>query len=218
MALLKDRVQELSRNVNVASQLQRMERRKLAEVQGDLSKAQANTKQLEQVQSLFAQMTQILIDNEIKPIQSFVTNGLNKVFPDRDLAFKINQKEVSSGVQYEFVLQDGDIEANISDNFGGSVLEVSSLMLRLFVIKRLNKAQFIAFDEFFTGIDARHRINLIQCLKNLCSELGFDIFLITHQEDFVNGADLVLQAYRTLDGLKIKEFTNAVEDGSDSET
>lgn len=199
------RVASLKNSASVLTQSRAIQQSRHDKLLLELATKQDDRSTLEQTQALLRELTNILIEKEIKPIQEFVTYGIQNVFSDRDLEFSIVRKDTGTNTKYEFWLRDGLIEAPIDNNFGGSVLEVCSLMLRLMVIKRLKKATVLFMDEFFTGVDSRHRINLIQLLRTLCSKAEFDILLITHQDDFVTGADKVLKAYRTQDGLKIKE-------------
>lgn len=210
-----ERILVLKTHLAALKQTEAIQKSKHTQIETELKTAQDRYNLLSQTQGLLRELTNILIEKEIKPLQDFVTYGLRNVFSDRDLEFSIVRKDTGSGTKYEFWLRDGEIEAPIDNNFGGSVLEVCSLMLRLMVIKRLNKALFIALDEFFTGVDSRHRLNLIQLLKALCDKGGFDILLITHQDEYIQGSDKVLKAYRTVDGLKIKEvITNNVDSES----
>ena len=202
---LVNRCAEIRHKFNLLKNLKAIEDKKLQSAKDERDSVVLDIETLEGTQNLLATLTRILVDREIKPIQDFVTFGLKKVFSDLDLEFKIEKKETASGTNYEFVLRNGDIEDTIDDSFGGSVEEIASLMLRLIMLQRLRKAPFLAMDEFFTGVDSRHRLNLINLLQILCTKAGFDIFLITHQEDFINGANKVLQAFSTEDGLKIKE-------------
>lgn len=207
MTDLKHRLSDIKSFISFLENSKKIEDSKLSKIEDNLKFSLSELDTLEKTQELLSNLTKLLIDRELKPIEDFVTFGLKKVFVDRDLSLRIEKSETSTGTKYEFILRDGDIEAPISDNFGGSVEEVISLMLRLMVLQRLGKAKFLALDEFFTGVDSRHRPNLINLLRILCEKAGFDIFLITHQEDFINGAHTVLQAYTTVNGMSIKEIS-----------
>lgn len=210
--MIRDKIAAIKTDIQVLYSTKKAEEGKLKKIRQHKEETSLEKKELETTQELLQNVTKILIDKELKPIEDFVTYGLKQVFVDRDLSLKIERSDTPAGVKYNFILRDGEFEAPVSDNFGGSVEEVVSLMLRLMVIHRLGKAKFLAMDEFFTGVDARHRPNLINLLKVLCENGDFDIFLITHQEDFIAGAHTVLQAYATIDGLRVtpKEVKNAV--------
>lgn len=210
---MREKVLEIGSFLKTLSATKKAEFKKLEKIEDSLAEKKKEKTVLEETLELLNNMTRLLIDRELRPIEEFVTYGLKQVFIDKDLSLRIDRVETPSGFKYDFIIKDGDIEAPVSDNFGGSVEEVVSLMLRLMVIHRLGKAKFLAMDEFFTGVDARHRPNLINLLKVLCNKAGFDIFLITHQEDFISGADTVLQAYPTLEGLQVRE-KNELKEGS----
>jgi hypothetical protein len=199
------RYSSLRNKLELLDNLKRVEEKKLSDTLSEKDKLLEDIDILEDTQQLLSVLTKLLIDREIKPIQDFVTFGLRKVFVGKDLEFKIEKRETSSGISYDLILRDGLIEDTISDSFGGSVEEVASLMLRLIMLQRLGKVPFLAMDEFFTGVDVKHRSNLIGLLRVLCEKAGFNIFLITHQEDFISGAHTILEAYPTEEGLKIKE-------------
>lgn len=214
---MEDRVREVLNKVSTLKNMHRMEEKKLQTLINERTELESTVRVLEGVQDLFKRLTQTLIDQEIKPLQDFVTFGLKKVFFDRDLEFTVFRKETAKGQDYSFLLKDGDIEAPLKDSFGGSILEVISLMLRICVIKRLEKRCFICFDEFFTGISSKYRGNLSSLLSVICEKSEFDIFMITHEEGFTEVADNVLYAHRTKNGFKIKEREREKQTRSGSE-
>lgn len=161
---------------------------------------------LEKTQDLLRSLLQKCLIKEVKPIEEFCTYGLKQVFFDLDLSFKVAHKETASDVVFEFKIVDGgDLDLSVEESVGGSVLEVVSFMLRIMLIMRLNKSRFIFMDEFFTGMGAEYRPSLMSLLKVLADKYDFTIVLITHESDFLSGADKVYKVFTGNGSLQAKE-------------
>lgn len=188
------------------------EKKKNREIATELAALQEKYNTLNKSQALIRQVIQTLVDKELKPVSEFVTYSLRKVFYDLDLTFSIQRKDTPKGFTYDFYLKNGLFEAEMDDNFGGSVFELIAFVLRLITIRKKKRQHVIVLDEYFKGIGVKYRANLIELLGVLCSTCDFDILLITHDMAFSEGADNVLQAYLTQEGLKVREIAKSKRD------
>lgn len=183
----------------------------LAKLKQEQASLQKDYALLEKTQDLLRNLLQRCLTQEIKPIEEFCTYGLKQVFFDRDLAFKVVHKESASDVNFEFKILDGlDLELPVEDSVGGSVLEVTSFMLRVLLIMRLNKERFIFMDEFFTGMGSDYRPALMQLMKLLAHRFNFVLVLVTHETDFQSGADKIINVFTANNSLHVKEIDNNV--------
>lgn len=210
-----DQVTNLRQRVNTLVGLRKIEQKKLAQARVEYEEALKQSHDLEQTQSLLKALLQYALDRDIRPIEDFVNYGISKVFTDRDLYFSIRHKEVASGIEYQFWLKEGTRDEVIADNVGGSVIQLISFLLRVLTILRLDLVPFIVLDEFFTGVDADYRGNLIMLLQELCHQFNFDILLITHITDFSANSDMILRAYSSKRGFKVRVEVPTKHEGKD---
>jgi|SRR5579863_5286337 len=130
----------------------------------------------------------LLIEN-VKEIEDLVTRGLKAVFRDQDLAFKAIPGEWGGKLAIEFQTEErhvtGDTEA-----FGGSVAAIESFLLRLLVMRKLGLAPYLFLDESFAPVGTKYVENTARLCKLLAQQFGINIFLITHQDQFLEHADI----------------------------
>ena len=189
--------------LNSLKALHKQQQHTFAKLSNEVDVLVKEVEELYQTQDLLKELLNKLVEKNIAPFQDFITYALRTVFPGRDMTFLIQRKETASGTAYNFLLKEGEVEAPVVGNFGYSVTQIVSFMLRLVVIKKLNKAPVLFLDEFFTGISSVRKPYLFELLKTLVKDSGFKILLITHIDEFLSEADLVLKAVATEKGLKI---------------
>jgi len=69
------------------------------------------------------------------------------------------------------------------------------VLLRIIIILRRGLYPFIGLDESLPAFDDNYVANMGQFLSVLCSRLGMDILLVTHNPELVGTAD---RAYRII--------------------
>ena len=202
---MSSRLASLTFEFNSLKVLREQKKESLLKLQSEKATLDSSIALHEKTQDLLRNLLQRCLSQEVKPIEDFCTYGLRQVFFDKDLGFKIVHKETSSDVKFEFRVLDGGRDLPIVDSVGGSVLEVASFMLRIMLIMRLDKARFIFMDEFFTGMGEEYIPSLMELLRLLAHKFNFTIVLITHDKDYISGADKVFQVYTGNGSLQIKE-------------
>lgn len=146
---------------------------------------------LEQVNTFLASQIQTKVGETKHQLESLVNQGLEYIFGTGirlqiDSAFKNNKTQFSLNIIKEG-LNDGR-----ADSFGGGVLAVIAVLLRVSAIIITKTERFIFFDESTNFVSAQYQPLLGNFLKQICSQLGFTIVLISHQETINKSAD---QAY-----------------------
>jgi len=81
------------------------------------------------------------------------------------------------------LLQDGQ-EAPITDSYGGGVIVVAGVLLRVVTIMALKARRFLVLDETLAHVSKQYVPNVSKLLNKLCLELGFNILMVTHTEEF----------------------------------
>lgn len=146
----------------------------------------------------------VISANGIGKIEATVTNGLNLVFSDQErLEFHINKKDGSRGNTYELEVQQGDARGPILDTFGGGIVNVTSFLLRVMLLKRFKLAKVLVLDESFNNVSAQYLPMVSELLRSLAHDGGFTIFAVSHQPTLSAAADHVYRAVDTGDGPPI---------------
>lgn len=171
---------------------------RLSTVTVDITQLEAAEETLGLVAEMFRQMIDQEVTLGVQAVERLQTEGLQAVFNDQDLSVKA-QVETSRGkVVVDLITKqrypDGmEVEGTSSDSFGGSVATVQSVLLRLIIILRRGLYPFMGLDESLPAFDDNYIANMGQFLSTLCSRLGLDILLVTHNPELVGAAD---RAYR----------------------
>jgi len=166
----------------------------------DIDNLVKDEKTLGLVAELFRQMIDQEVTLGIQAVERLQTEGLQAVFDDQDLSVKA-QVETSRGkvsvdlITNQIYPSGMEVEGSSSDSFGGSVATVQSVLLRIIIILRRGLYPFIGLDESLPAFDDNYVANMGQFLSVLCSRLGMDILLVTHNPELVGTAD---RAYRII--------------------
>lgn len=159
---------------------------------------------LEQVNVFLASQIQEKVGETKYKLESLVNQGLEYIFGNGtkiviESAFKNNKTIFSLNI-----VKDGLNEGRAS-SFGGGVLAVVAVLLRVSVILISKVERFIFLDESLNFVSIHYQEKLSHFLKQVCKSLDFDIVLISHQETLNKHADIVYRAEgNPADGIKIK--------------
>lgn len=172
-----------------------------AAVQTALEGVTAEIEQLEdeeELLTLVAALFRKLIDHEVtegvKAVERLQSEGLQAVFDDQDISVKANIDESRGKVSVELVTvqqkPNGDIiEGLAKDDFGGSVLTVQSVLLRVIIMLRRGLRPLLLLDESLTAFDSNYISNMGSFLSELCRKLEIDILMVTHNPALFDAAD-----------------------------
>lgn len=157
---------------------------------------------LEQVNVFLASQIKEKVGETKYKLESLVNQGLSYVFGNDlriaiESAFKNNKTVFSLNI-----IKDGLSEGRAS-SFGGGVLAVVAILLRVSAIIITNSERFIFLDESSNFVSAQYQPALGNFLKQICGQLGFTIVLISHQETINQSADISYTAQGDpVDGIK----------------
>ena len=142
------------------------------------------------------QVKPLLSQSSILECEKLANAAISSVF---DFPYKVKY----SVEQGRFVLDKGDYETDLATAEGGGLLSVISFVFSVYLLIKIGKRKFLAFDEQFTQLSDEYLVNFLQFLVALCKDLNIDILLITH--DGRIQLSQVDHAYRISDGRSIKE-------------
>lgn len=126
-----------------------------------------------------------------KKVETLVTLAIRTVF-DRPLTFKLIFEEKRKNVEARPVIIEGGHEYVPKDDMGGGLIDIISFALRLVlwqISKPRSRSIFILDEPFkFTGALIERAGEMLQYLSK---ELGFQVVLISHDDELIGMCDRV---------------------------
>ena len=147
---------------------------------------------LEKVNEFFTTQISTKIDDVKNKLESLVNQGLSFIFSDYDIKISIVANHKNNKTQFSLDIIQGKTIGR-QDMYGGGVLAIIALLLKLSCIVITGTARFVIFDESlaFVSIEYQERVSLF--LKELARELGFEIILIAHQPRLSTHANTIYE-------------------------
>jgi hypothetical protein len=139
-------------------------------------------------QTLLLISTQVL-GQSTDQIDKLVTSGLRLVFEDQDLDFKTHVEKFRGKTSIRFELLHNGVTAPMMDAFGGGVLSVAGVLLRIVTIMALGLKRQVFLDETLSHLSEQYIQNASRLLRKLADELDFTIVLVTHADGYADHAD-----------------------------
>lgn len=137
-----------------------------------------------------------LIDSEIvqavKSVAALQTDGLQEIFFDQDISVVPEITETRGKIAVRFLIRHTSgkkvVEGDSLDSFGGSILTIQSILLRITVLFRRGLRPLLLLDETLSAVADRYVDRAIKFLSSLSDSLGLDILLVTHDDAIVSMA------------------------------
>tara|TARA_Y100000310_G_scaffold194428_2_gene194419 strand:+ start:11180 stop:11815 length:636 start_codon:yes stop_codon:yes gene_type:complete len=166
----------------------------LASVTTEIDTLENDEELLTLVSALFRKLIDQEVTEGVKAVEHLQTEGLQAVFDDQDISVKAAIEESRGKVSVELVTvqkkANGDIiEGVAKDDFGGSVLTVQSVLLRVIIMLRRGHRPLLLLDESLPAFDANYIANMGNFLSELCKRLDIDILMVTHNPALFDAAD-----------------------------
>lgn len=125
-----------------------------------------------------------LVKKDLSKMDALITYGLRTVYSDRDIKFKSNIVERGKKIKIELkTIYNG---STLDTQSMSSVHVIESFLLRLLCIIKMNRAKFLLLDETFSALDSGYIENLGNLIIELCKKLNMDVFLVTHNQGFID--------------------------------
>jgi len=147
-------------------------------------------------ESLLFHISSKVLGSSTGAIDKLVTAGLQLVFEDQNLALTTELDKQRGKTAIRFKLTENGQAAPIREGYGGGVLALVGVLLRVTTILILDLKRFLVLDESLAHVSEQYVHPTSKFLKKLCEELGFDILMVTHQKEFAEYADLHFEAKR----------------------
>lgn len=184
--MLKNKIDELNRTHQNLKTLKIRLKKDIKETEEKIQ----NLKKEEQTLNLTSQLFQNLIDREISnPIEvlrSIQEEALGTIYYDQDIGVEVESKLERGKVSINLITvqkKDGEtIKGDSTKSFGGSILTIQSLLMRIIVILKRDLLNLILLDESLSALDDGYANNVGTFLHKVCEELKFDILVVTHSD------------------------------------
>jgi DNA repair exonuclease SbcCD ATPase subunit len=124
-----------------------------------------------------------------KRIGYVVTRCLQAVFGDQALKFLLVLEPKRGQTEVRGVLVDAEgHELDPLQSCGGGILDVAAFGLRLacLMLQRPQPAKVLILDEPFRFVSSHYRSNVRALLSELSQEMGVQIIMVTHIEEFMD--------------------------------
>lgn len=144
-------------------------------------------------------------------IEELVTRGLTTIF-NENIQFKLTQTQRGKTPEVKFsVISDGlnnhPIETSVMDARGGGMSAIVGFLLRLVILLlSKDKEPILIMDESFSHVSAEFRRPLIEFIVELVNKTRVQIFVVTHDEIFLEYADKRYRLEQTKGITTAKEF------------
>ena len=143
---------------------------------------------------------------KIGEIENIVNEGLLAVFSE-DIQIKITSAIKRDKTEYHIdIIQNG--VHGTQESFGGGVLAVISLCLRVVMIIYCKRDRILFLDESLGFVSEVYQPSLSNFISQLCKRLGFNITLISHQPRMTAYADRIYEAYKGKDSTEFRLTTS----------
>lgn len=163
----------------------------------------------EKIEELFKHLLNKMVYRYAESFSEVTTEGLQKIFADQELSFRVDVEQRYGKIALDFVTVDGGIEGDTLESFGGGPASVESLILRILVLLRAGLARYLFLDESLASLSEQYVPRCGEFLQQMCERMDVDILLITHNQSFLDYADTAYEATLSDEGwLEVEELTS----------
>ena len=167
----------------------------VATTEAELAKITNEKQLIERASLALKQVRPLLSGSSIKDCEQLANSAISSIFGfDYTVEYDLESNR--------FVLNKGDYSTDLSEAEGGGIITVISFVFLIYLIVKLGKRRLIYFDEAFTQISDAYFDKFIEFVNQLCTDLGFDILLVSHDQRIT--VDNVAHAYLISNGKSSK--------------
>lgn len=159
---------------------------------------------LKRASLVLGQVVEVVSVKNLERVEGIVNSALRDIFFDMDLRFKL-VSEVKRGVNVVRVeLCEGGVEGCLS-SFGGGVLAVVAMVLKVVFNRFAGRASFLAFDESLAFLSEKYIAGASRFIRGLSVEFGMPLVFVTHQGELAKEADNCWEVYGGVSGSSVRK-------------
>jgi DNA repair exonuclease SbcCD ATPase subunit len=138
-------------------------------------------------------------ETSLKKLEDLLTLGVQRIFQDRDYRVEIKVSEKRSAKCAELYLIDSGHSFLMRDScVAGGILVVVGFLIQVFYVANLDVAKILFLDEALSNISTQYLDNFFAFVKELSTQIGLTVVLITHDTRFLEYAD---RLYKVSNGV-----------------
>ena len=180
---------------------------RLDELKVRLENLSGERKLLSKADIAFEELVKRLNNNSISMVEKLVSKGLTVIF-QHPFEFKVKMTTKRGNLNYDLYLLDDGKETDIMNSYGGGIVCIISILMRIVTIMVLGLKRILILDESLAQLSKDYTSNAAQLLRNLGRDFGFTILMVTHDQGFVEHADKVFIVSKDGKYSKFKEVSN----------
>jgi len=191
-----DRLRELELAIQSLSTLYNEREKRVNDIDVVLNGLISEADLLDKVEKVLQSISSRVLSQSTKNIDKLVTAGLKIVFNDLNLELRTTVDRYRNKTSIKFDLYENGQTAPIADSYGGGVLVVAGVLLRVATIVTLGLRRMLVLDESLAFLSVKYHDNASRLLKKLCTELKFTVVMVTHADTLAVHADKHYEAKR----------------------
>lgn len=204
MGSIEQRLQDLEVRLRSLEALKEERTSEVERLEVELKRLRTEVDLLFQVEVVLQNVSARVLGKSTSMVDKLVTAGLKHVFPDQNLELKTLVDRYRGKTSIKFSLFEDGKSAPLLDGYGGGVIAIIGVLLRVVTIILLNQRRFLLLDESLSHVSEQYIPTASSLLRKLTRELGFTILLVTHQTGFAEEADNHYEAYRSRGATNFK--------------
>ena len=134
-------------------------------------------------------------------VEQLVTQGLRSIFEDDTIQFNIDFITKRNQIEAEFTLSREEdktrIQGDILSTYGGGVVDVISISLRIIIMQLMKVKGPLILDEPGKNISAQFISAFGKFLTEVSNTFDRQIVMITHNSKLVEFANNIIEVYQT---------------------
>lgn len=197
MGALLDQINDLDREITALERLRGERLSEVKKLETEVEKLTDEVDLLDKVEQVLQTVSSKVLGQSTATIDKLVSAGLKIVFDDQKLEFKTTVDKFRGKTSIKFELFENGQTAPLMESYGGGVLVLVGVLLRVVTIIVLGQRRILLLDESLAHLSDQYHANASALLKKLCKELDFTILMVTHQEGFVQHSDRHYVAKKT---------------------
>lgn len=177
------------------------------QIKTDIERAKKSLSDIEQAGLIIQQVSKDTQEQIEYRISELVTLALKSIFPD-PYRFKLiyESKRGKTEASFRLFRGEGDtIGVDPLSSVGGGVIDVIALALRITIQGLSSTRKIIILDEPLKFLSKGLKEKAAELIKQLSQELGLQIIMTTHVDEFIDSADKVFSVSQTNGISSVKE-------------
>jgi len=176
----------------------------------ELEHLETDLKVLDKVSELFKHLVERHVNAYADNFSALVTEGLQAIYHDQDVAFDIVVGQKRGKVDVSFLTSQAGRDGDPLQSFGGGVASVESLLLRILVLLKTGMARYLFLDESLAALSVEYVDTCGEFLRKLCERFDVNVLLVTHNDGFLEHATV---AYKGRMGSNGRLKLDRIKDG-----